>query len=73
MSLFDVTMGSFNGAEICELVGFYILHLLSSKFNKDQVGLYRDDSLAAFINCLGPDPSGQERTLSKHLKTVAFV
>ena len=47
-SLFDVTMGSFDGAEICELVGLYILHLLSSKFNKDQVGLYRDDGLAAF-------------------------
>ena len=41
-------MGSFDGAEICELVGLYILHLLSSKFNKDQVGLYRDDGLAAF-------------------------
>ena len=41
-------MGSFDGAEICELVGLYILHLLSSKFNKDQVGLYRDDDLAAF-------------------------
>ena len=47
-SLFDVTMGSFDGAEICELVGLYILQLLSSKFNKDQVGLYRDDGLAAF-------------------------
>ena len=48
MRVFDVTRVSFDGAEICELVGLYILHLLSSKFNKDQVGLFRDDGLAAF-------------------------
>ena len=28
---FDVTMGSFDGAEICELVGLYILYILSTK------------------------------------------
>ena len=39
-SLFDVTMGSFDGAEICKLVELYSLHLLSSKFNKDQFDLY---------------------------------
>ena len=37
-SLFNVTMVSFNGAEICELVRLYILH---------QVGLYRDDGPVA--------------------------
>ena len=26
--MFDVTMGSFDGAEICELVGLYILYKL---------------------------------------------
>ena len=31
---FDVTMGSFDGAEICELVGLYILSVLSKKFEK---------------------------------------
>ena len=33
-------------AEICELVGLYILNDLSRKFGKDFVGLYRDDGLA---------------------------
>ena len=33
-TMFDVTMGSFDGAEICELVGLYTLNLLSSTFNK---------------------------------------
>ena len=29
-SLFDVTMGSYDGAEICELVGLYVLERLRS-------------------------------------------
>ena len=45
--LFDVTMGSFDGAETCELVGCYILSTLTEKFGNN-IGLYRDDGLAAF-------------------------
>ena len=45
---FDVTMGSYDGAEICELVGLYMLDLLSKKFSKEEIGLYRDDGLATF-------------------------
>ena len=40
---FDVPMGSFHGAEICDLVGLYILSKLKNVFNN--LGLYRDDSL----------------------------
>ena len=43
-------MGLFDGAEVCELVGLYLLNLMTSGknpiFNLDQVGLYRDDCLA---------------------------
>ena len=39
-------MGSFDGAEICDLVGLYLLHHLAEKFGKKFVGLYRDDGLA---------------------------
>ena len=31
-STFDVTMGSFDGAEICELVGLYVLNKLRTRF-----------------------------------------
>ena len=41
---FDVTMGSYDGAETCELIGLYMISLITPKF-KDQVGLYRDDGL----------------------------
>ncbi|GFO19538.1 hypothetical protein PoB_004604300 [Plakobranchus ocellatus] len=41
---FDVTMGSFDGAETCELVGLYLLSQLKNL--NIIVGLYRDDGLA---------------------------
>mgnify|MGYP006903939448 CR=1 FL=1 len=46
-SNFDVTMGSFDGAEVCDLVGLYILHKLEALVFKKNIGLYRDDGLAA--------------------------
>ena len=42
---FDVTMGSWDGAEVCELVGLYLLSQLSDL--SIHVGLYRDDGLCA--------------------------
>ena len=44
---FDVTMGSYDGAETCELVGCLILSKLNQKYDS-HIGLYRDDGLAAF-------------------------
>ena len=44
--LFDVSMGSFDGAEICELVGAFLLNKLAESIDKDSIGLYRDDGLA---------------------------
>ena len=46
-------MGSYDGAEICELVGLYILLVLGEKYEKDKVGLYREDGLACFGNING--------------------
>ena len=47
---FDVTMGSCDGAEVCELAGLFMLNELSNKFEKDDIGLYRDDGLSVFKN-----------------------
>ena len=44
--IFDVTMGSYDGAETCELIGIYILDGVKSIIPKEDVGLYRDDGLA---------------------------
>ena len=52
--LFDVTMGAFDGAEICELVGCFILSTIPDRYNKKNVGLYRDNGLAVLKNKSGP-------------------
>ena len=52
--LFDVTMGAYDGAEVCELVGTYLLNKVTEKYPKEKIGLYRDDGLAAFLNTSGP-------------------
>ena len=39
-------MGSYDGAETCELIGTYILNEIKNIINKDDIGLYRDDGLA---------------------------
>ena len=44
---FDITMGSFDGAETCELVDSYLLSQLPKNI-REKVGLYRDDGLGAF-------------------------
>ena len=43
--LFDVTMGAPDGAEICELVGLFLLHEVREKIPELKMGLYRDDGL----------------------------
>ena len=42
--MFDVTMGSYDGAETCELIELYMLSLITPILN-NKVGLYRDDGL----------------------------
>lgn len=43
-NLFDITMGSYDGTEYCELVGTFLLHRIKAKY-VDSFGLYRDDGL----------------------------
>ena len=50
---FDITMGADDGAEMCELVGIFMLSLLSKKDSSNNIGLYRDDGLPFFRNISG--------------------
>ena len=49
-ALFDVTMGSHDGAEVCELVEIYLLEKLSYIIDKEKIGLNRDDRLLVIQN-----------------------
>ena len=65
---FDVTVGSYDGPEVCELVGLYLLNLLTNEFGKHNMGLYRDDSLSCFQNISGPDSEKIKKKMCKIFK-----
>ena len=44
--MFDVAMGSYMGAEICDLIGLYILNDLPNILVDNSYGVYRDDGLS---------------------------
>ena len=52
-------MGSFDGVEVCELTGLFLLNNLSEEYGKNNVGLYRDNGLVLLRNASGPQ---SERT-----------
>ena len=61
-------MGSFDGAEVCELVGLYLLDILSEEFGDNRIGLYRDDGLSCFQNLSGPESEKIKKKLCKIFK-----
>lgn len=43
---FDVTIGAYDGTEVCEIIGIYMLYLLGKKYDSKHIGLYWHDRLA---------------------------
>ena len=64
--LFDVSMGAYDGAKVCELIGIFLLNLLGQQYDTKNIGLYRDDGLSIFKNCSGL----QMEKIKKHLRKV---
>ena len=71
-SCFDVTMGSFDGAEICELVGLYIQSNLKNILPKTNFGLYRDDGLILLGNLNGQQVDKIRKIYPQNLKDIGF-
>jgi hypothetical protein len=69
---FDVTMGSYDGAEICELVGIFILYNLSQIANKCDIGLYRDDGLMLLRNSTKRTADIARKKVIKTFKDIGF-
>ena len=65
-SSFDVTMGSFEGTELCELIGLHILHKIQQKI-KCNIGLYKGDELGV-INNTPVETENFEKKLCKIFK-----
>ena len=65
---FDVNIGSWDGVEISELCGVYLLNRLTDEngpFEKSSVGLYRDDGLSV--------AKGTERTRNQIQKWIEAI
>ena len=61
-------MGAYDGAEVCELVGTFILHQLASKCNKENIGISRDDGLAVFKDISSPEAERIKKDFVKVFK-----
>ena len=70
--LFDVSVGAYDGAEVCELVGTFMLNLLCKKYNKNDFGLYRDDRLAVSKNKSGPESEQVKKSIQIIFKEHAL-
>ena len=69
---FDVPMTSYDGAEVCELVGAFLLNNLSHIIDKSNVGLYRDDGLGVFKSHAGPETERKRKEIIKAFNTYTL-
>ena len=70
--LFEATMGSYDGAETCELVGIYTLHKLANRIRKEDTGLYRDDGLILLREHNGRQIDKARKDITKIFKDIGF-
>ena len=55
-------MSAYDGADVCELIGTFMLLLLSKHISKNHIGLYRDVGLAILKNISGPEAEKASKT-----------
>ena len=65
-------MGSFDGAEICEVVGLYIQSKLEQILPKSNFGLYRDDGLALLRNFNGQETDKVRKNIIGVFRDIGF-
>ena len=70
--LFDVTMGAFDGAQITDLVGLYILQKLATDMPRISFGLYRDDGLGVHGRITPSDMNKIKKDLHKLFNTLGL-
>ena len=65
-------MGCYDGAEVYELVGIYILNKLSNIIDKESIWLYRDDGLGIFESLSGRQIERKKKISLKFLRCVFY-
>ena len=66
--LFDVQMGVYDGAEVCELIAIFLLNLLGRQYVTKNIGLHGDYRLSIFKNCSDPQMEKIKKQLQKVCK-----
>ena len=69
---FNVPMGTYDGAELCELTSLYILNILSGEFGKEKIELYGDDGLSCFQNMTGPQAERIKKKVCEIFQSCAL-
>ena len=76
---FDVTTGVYDGEEVCELIGIYMLYLIGKKYVSKGIRLCRDDGLALFKNVSETasekikKQNGQQMITECNLKVINYL
>ena len=70
---FEVAMGSYDGAELCELAGLFMLNEVSNKLDKDNIGLCRDDGLSFFKNYNGHQNDKVRKEMIDLLSIITWI
>ena len=71
-SCFDVTMGSYDGVELCRLIGIFMQSVLQDIINKEAMGLYRDDGLIVFNKVTSQKTDKIRKKIIKVFKDKSF-
>ena len=69
---FDVTMGSYDGAEICKLVGVYILPHRETIIKKKEMELYRDNGLLILRGANSQKTDKTRKNIKQIFKNIGF-
>ena len=66
-------MGAYDGPEVCELIGIFMLSQLSKHINKNHIGLYGDDGLAILKNSSRPEAEKLKKKFQKLFKDLDII
>ena len=70
--LSDVTMGAYDGSEVCEFVGTFLLDKICEKYDKSSIGLYHDNGLSVFENKNDTQLERIKKELTKNIHRLCF-
>ena len=61
-------MVSYDEVKVCALISIFMLSLLGNEYNRNNIGLYKDDGLVVFKNTSGLPFENFKKTFQKMFK-----